>query len=241
MKKLLLRTCATFLSITILTSFSLQAAQPVSPKQYTGERSTDDGSIVGKNQYREKHGGFNISWEVSYDDRVARAPWHYVYWIEGDQKNQQLKKNLSDFLLGTNSKATAEDFYFIKGGSFEGTDTFTNKDYKNLPDAPWFGLSFEDIDANKTIIEFYSRWSPSWGDFFGQSTHSSSYAYNDAFGTEPSPDGYPFDRWVVTPGDQRSALPVPEPHHFLVLATLLTFAALGARARKCGVQRSQSL
>ena len=221
---------AVCLTLFFLPSLSV-AEQPVDPKFYSGKRDTNKG-LRSAGAYIDFwfYDGFSIAWDISYDKSREFNPWHYVYTIR-NEGGGPLDMDLGRLYLETNQKALYNDFTVSKDsdGNFQKPAEHLTSDF--------YTIAFTDINEDQVTLDFYSAWSPMWGDFVGYGARSNStYAYNSGLLTEPSDEDAPFDLWVPAPGFERAALPVPEPRHYLTLGSLLCMAFFAQRCRRtnCG-------
>ena len=164
----------------------------------TGTRSTSDSTVTANDGWNGTgNSGFEISWNITYDDTTVL--YTYTYTISGEL-GANLRKGLSHWILEVTNPsdhnafnmgiATAEDSYYVDSLSksdplFVGPQEFTNDGSSNSnPDmlSPIYGIkwdmdsTFDDPDTgdNKELeivkfdITFTTAKNPVWGDFYAK-------------------------------------------------------------------------
>lgn len=202
MNKLLV--CALFLlNPVILYSFDTA--------DYSGFRTSASKNELSLTGSWAASGGLKISWEITdISEKHGDFSWYYIYSIT-DESGQPLSVNIRNFLIETDPTAIANDFAIITSTSTVGPRLYTSR---VLP-GNLFGLQAYGFSLSTLTYEFYSDWSPEWGDFFAYGTDGSK-AYNIGYGTDPTSS--PFVSWIPTPTGK---LPVPEPCLSILLGSAI--------------------
>lgn len=157
------------------------AGIPVPPANYTGSRTTPEGSGIGSTGgYLEANGGFKIAWNISFDGSY----WNYSYTVtdkNGDVVSPDVSHwiveispevdfdNLSDYIFDANATVVGPP-----GGNFWPADPLFpyNTQSGGNSGNPNLGTNLVGIkfDASSQSVggtyTFKSIEPPVWGDFY---------------------------------------------------------------------------
>ena len=244
MRKLLLL-CAVFLLLVfpVVANATLISADP------TGTRSTADSSLIAAAGWDGTgNNGFEISWDITYDDTTEL--YTYTYTISGEE-GANLSKGLSHWILEVTEGSEALDFenvipYFSvnEDGSEESPKQWADTGNSNpdMPEGGIYGLKWDTTgdDVLTYTVAFDTEKDPVWGDFYAKNGSGGqgnnriwATAWNIGFGTVPN--GTVFTNWIATPdGANNNAGPdvvIPEPATMLLLGSGLIGIAVSGKKR----------
>lgn len=161
-------------------------------------------------------GGFQITWHITNE----KEGYSYIYTIDGKGRD-----NASTFILQLNPDITPENVSTLITDSsvpiVAAAVTFKpGSAYAGLP-GEIYGIQFATSSKDATTISFTSAYAPVWGSFYADAgSKSSSYAYNEAFGSSPKAGSKDFSNWVPTVGGAPGVI-APEPSTMLLLGSAL--------------------
>ncbi len=218
MKKSLLT--AVIFSCIMLPVSLMASAIYVLDGDWTDTRSTSVGGVIGHGGWDGVgDNGFQIGWEISYDD--SSGVYSYSYSFSG-VGGLDLSKSLSHWNLEVTNPAASGDFFNLSEDFTVGPVLMTVPSSGNpsMP-AAIYGIRWEtpdDVDRVNWTVSFDSWRAPVWGDFYAKDGIDGgvlSVAWNTGFGVDPTDTTTDFTDWIARP----NGTPIPEP------ATLLLFGA----------------
>jgi hypothetical protein len=218
MKKLFL----SFLTICSVAVGAHASDVPVDSSYWTDSRSVDQGGVFATAPWDSDN--FTIGWDISESNGV----FTYVYTITGGA-GQDLSKDLSMLLIQVSDDFSDGDV-ISSAPAYEEIDNYRT----GRPSMPGLPDDIYAIKFGAETLEFQTLRMPVWGDFYakdGKFKGQDVYAYNTGFGELPILDTLygDYGKWVARP-DTRTV--VPEPSTYLLLGTLLAFAAAVRRRQQ---------
>lgn len=206
---------------------ALLAMGPATGVAYVGSLSSVDYGILGGGSWITP-GPTILGWSVVFEPTLWA--WRYSYDLSHPGGET------SHFILEVSETFTIEDILWAEGEFGNVLVDWFQPDGSNpgMPD-PIYGIKFDETYDTDTHLEFLTRRSPVWGDFYakdGKQAGLWAYAYNAGFSLTdpvgPPQDGSLLNHLLVPD----TLTPVPEPSTLLLLGAGLAGGALVWRKRR---------
>lgn len=195
--------------------------------------STNSGDVYSSGSWGSSlSGGFQISWNITQ----TGSTYSYIYTLS-NASGGGLSKGVDSFILELNPNITSSNLSKVitdSNTSISGSPKiYTSKD-GYLPGSV-YGIEFNVNSSSTATISFTSTNAPVWGSFYADNgskgLFSRGYAYNTAFGSDPTASTKDFGNWIPSVGGSTAVL-APEPSTMLILGTTLVAAVYFHKRRK---------